>query len=164
MKRYLWTSIILIVLGLYSLTNIGCMTANQLAAEKMYYESKAAMTNQKNAAPLFQIVAQDKDKPIIMQNVASLTVFAPPSGNDNQWGQYQHRDFTPNWIAPLMNAVAPLGILYGGSLLLKATNSSTTTSTYNNVTGSSNSTTLGGTISNATATPTVVNPVVVTPK
>lgn len=174
MKRYLWISISFFLIAAYGVTLMGCMTANQLAAEKAYYEAKAGMSNRMVSQPIFEMTASDASQPIILQNVSALRVYQlPASGNDNQFGQYQHRDFTPTWVNTTLQAAMPLGILYGGSLLIKAAGNFSSGPTYNqSVTGKGNTAdlrtmgdmkvgdirgtnTVGGII-DQTSTPTVV--------
>ncbi len=60
----------------------GCMTGNMLKAEQSYYKAMVAMQKQQAAQPIVQLIAQDKDKPMVLENVASFTVFAPPQGEN----------------------------------------------------------------------------------
>ena len=143
----------------------GCMTANQLAAEKSYYDAMASMTKAREAQPIFVMEAAVAGKPIILENVASIKVYSAGPAIETVLRQYQHRDFTPTWIPAILNAAAPLAALYGGSLLLKQAGGSSYTQTVSgtgNVAAASNP---YGTF--GVSPPTVVNqpaPVVVDPK
>jgi len=177
--------IFLSLLLMFLLPLTGCMTANQLAAEKSFYEAMVSMQKQTAAQPLVQIIPADKDKPIIMQNVASFTVFAPPQSSDGpRLTQYVQKDYVAPWLNIVGMAVPWLGA-WG---IVKATsdaianiphtnnssvvntnshNSASTPTSYNNtVSGAGNVANIGGTVNQATATPTVVvveQPVIVKP-
>ena len=91
--------------------------------------------------------------------------------------QYQHRDFTPAWVPPILQGATTVGMVYGiGWGFKQAIESSSGTSYYQNVTGTGNTATIrqagsttlsggiagngnmvGGMIDN-TSTPTVMEP------
>jgi hypothetical protein len=150
---------------------MGCgMSLNQLNAEKAYYQMLSKQAEEKQ--PLIDIKIADPTKPI---NIERIIVYAPST--KEKFAQYQHRDFTPAWVPAALNAAAPFGLLYGGSLIIKEVGkvqSAGTATTYNqNVSGSSTaslrtagSTAVGGNVGaggivagpiDQTSTPTVVN-------
>ncbi len=89
---------------------MGCMTGNMLKAEQSYYKAMIAMQKQTAAQPLVQIIPADKDRPIVMYNVASFTVFAPPQGeNGPRLTQYVQRDYVQPWLNVLGMAVPWFG-------------------------------------------------------
>ncbi len=81
----------------------GCMTTNQLEAEKSYYQLQAMKIqaqNNQNSQPLFELVSHDSSKPIIMENVAAIRVFQPPTqntSNSTNFQQYRHQDYVTPW-------------------------------------------------------------------
>lgn len=171
---------IFIVIALFVL--MGCMTANQLAAEKAYYEMVGKVVKQQSAQPIFKITPSKEGEPMVFNNVRSIEVFSPPPALGDFAKQYQHRDFTPPIIGQITQALMPLGALYGGSLLLREANQGGNTSTYNQtVSGTGNSaqvrtmdvgnvtgTNTLNSLIDRTSTPTVVvveqpTPIIVTP-
>lgn len=166
---------------LLALSLTGCMTQSQLAAEKAYYEHLTAVAAVQQSTPIFRMTPAKEGEPIVISNVKSFEVFNPPPPLGDFAKQYQHRDFTPAWVPPLISAVSTVGIVYGlGYTVKKALDSSNGSTYYQNVTGTGNSATIrqagstnlsggitgnsnmvGGMIDN-TSTPTVVDPVIVT--
>lgn len=154
----------------------GCMTANQLEAEKAYYEHLTELAAAQQSKPIFKLIATDATKPIILENVAALEVFAQPQPNEFA-RQYQHRDFTPAWVPPILQGATTVGLVYGMGWGFKKVLDSGNGATYNqNVTGTGNTATIrqagnttlsggiagnsnmvGGMIDN-TSTPTVMEP------
>ena len=155
--------IIFVILAALALS--GCMTANQLAAEKSYYEAMATMQKAREAQPIFVMEAAQAGKPIVLENVASIKVYSAGPAIETVLRQYQHRDFTPSWVAPLANVLTPFAALYGGSLLLKQAGGASYTQTVSgtgNVAAASNPYATFG-----VSPPTVVHapdPVVVNPE
>ncbi len=162
----------------------GCMTANQMASEANYYEMLSAIAASYQAQPLVRIAPAKEGEAMVFNNVKSIEVFAPPPPLADFAKQYAHRDFTPSWIPAALNAVAPLGFLWGSSLLVKEVGAMAGSNTYNqSISGQGNTATIrqagntslsggltgsynqiGGMIDN-TSTPTVVNqpaPIIVT--
>jgi len=92
MKRLIW----LVLLCFPLLTS--CMTANQLAAEKSFYEAKVAMSRQVAAQPIFEMLAADLKQPIVLQNVAAIRVFQTPTGSNDTLNQYVQRDYAAPWL------------------------------------------------------------------
>ncbi len=89
---------------------IGCMTRTMLEAEQSYYNAAVQMRAQQNAQPLVQIIPSDKDRPIVMYNVASFTVFAPPQGeNGPRLAQYRQHDYVQPWLNVIGAALPWLG-------------------------------------------------------
>lgn len=131
-----------ILIGIVVLSLAGCMTANQLEAEKAYYEHLTAISAAQQARPLFKMIATDATKPIIMENVAALEVYAPPALNEYA-RQYQHRDFTPAWVPPILQGATTVGLVYGLGWGFKKVLDSGNGATYNqNVTGTGNTATI----------------------
>lgn len=165
---------LLILLALISL--MGCMTANQMASEQNYYSMLSAIATSYQAQPLVRITPAKEGEAMVFNNIKSIEVFSPPPPISDFAKQYAHRDFTPSWVPAVLNAVAPLAYLYGGSLLIKeATAHSGTTNYTQSISGTGNTATIrqagntslaGGLTGNAnqiggmidnTSTPTVVN-------
>jgi hypothetical protein len=135
-----------------------CMTRYQLEAEKAFYESKVQIAKERQSSPLFELTPIVAGKPIVIEN-GSLRLFAQPQSSDANFAQYQHREFTPSWIPSLLNAAAPLGILYGGSLLIKSMPNSggNITDSYNTRTTSTSNTATTSTFSNTASGGSVAN-------
>jgi hypothetical protein len=107
MRRYLWIGVCCLLIAAYGATLLGCMTTNQLAAERAYYEAKVAMTKQAASQPIFEMVAGDSGQPIILPPGAALRVFQVPasSGNDG-FNQYVQRDYVSPWLNLIGTTVA----------------------------------------------------------
>lgn len=149
----------------------GCMTANQLEAEKAFYQMLTA--KQAQTSPLVRLDVADPTKPI---NLKTIEVFAPPS--NTPVSQYVQKDYVQPWLNVVSMAVPWLGAWGITSSVTSAmkdmgnTNMNITGTgnsgsivgpTHNAVTGTGNYT--GGTV-DTTHTPTVVNqpaPVIVEP-
>ena len=159
-----------------------CMTKNQLLAEQSYYNAMTRMQSHREAQPLVQLIAQDKDKPMVLQNVASLTVAAPPQGeNGPRPTQYRHENMATPWLN-VLGAALPW---FGAWGMVKAvadipragpvttttntnsgnTSAATSTALSNTVTGTGNATNLGSGSANwsqvITEAPVVVIPPVI---
>jgi hypothetical protein len=157
MRKLIW------LLLLIPLT--GCMTKNQLQAEKSYYEAMTKMQEQRAAQPLFQLIAADKDKPIIMQNVASFTVFAPPQSEDGpRLQQYVQKDYAAPWLNMFTQTLGMAAPWIGAAVIANsvATNFKDV-ATHNqpannttNITAGGNAMT-GGTMTQSTSTSTVMS-------
>jgi len=170
----------LFIIAILALT--GCMTQRQYDAEKAFYDHLTAVAALQQAQPIFRMTPEKAGEPIVISNVKSFEVFNPPAPLADFARQYQHRDFTPAWVPAAFNAIAPLGFLWGSSMLVKEVGKVAGTTSYNqNVSGQSTATmrvqggttgivngtgnTVMGTQDN-TATPTVVEqppPVVLEP-
>jgi hypothetical protein len=156
MRKLLW------LLLLIPLT--GCMTGNQLKAEQSYYEAMVKMQEQRAAQPLFQLIAADKDKPIIMQNVASFTVFAPPQGeNGPRLQQYTQTNYALPWINLFTQTVGIAAPWVGAAVIATNVASSfkdvavhTQPGNTTNITAGGNAMT-GGTMTQSTSTSTVMS-------
>jgi hypothetical protein len=163
MRRYRLTIIAcFIVVAAYGFTLMGCMTKFQSESEKAYYQAKVDIAKERQGQPIFRMTPIVAGQPIVISN-GTVEIFAQPQSSDANFAQYQHRDFTPAWIPSLLNAAAPLGILYGGSLLMKSipnsggnitgsyntkTNTATTTSTNTATTSTFSNTASGGSVAN----------------
>lgn len=170
------------IIAILALT--GCMTQRQYDAEKAYYEHLTAVAALQQAQPIFRMTPETAGEPIVISNVKSFEVFNPPPPLGDFARQYQHRDFTPAWVPAAFNAIAPLGFLWGSSMLVKEVGKVASPTSYNqnisgqstatmriqggtqsSVSGTGNTSTVMGTQDN-TATPTVVEqppPVVLEP-
>jgi hypothetical protein len=91
----------------------GCMTKNQLEAERLFYEAKIAMSKQVASQPIFEMVAADVKSPIILQNVAALRVFQiPGGGGSDNLTQYIQRDYAAPWLQFFGTLLAPIAPAY----------------------------------------------------
>jgi len=140
----------------------GCMTPLQLEAEKAYYN--AIMSNKSNPHPLVEIAPADASKPLVMENLGKLTVYAPPT-DKGQVQQYRQIDYAAPWInmiGGVASAVAPwIGL---GYVVKQVANVNGTTS----VSGTGNTLNYGSIDNTSVPTvvksdPVIVNPVIVNP-
>lgn len=156
----------LIPILIISLLLSGCgPSLNQLRGEEAYYAARVAMTKQAASTVLFEMTASDTTKPIVFQNVASFKVFAPPVNSNENLAQYTHRDTATPWIQAFLQSLGILAPWAGAAVIvgqIAGGVSGPVTNTNVNASGSSQAMT-GGTMSNATSVPTVVNPVIVQP-
>lgn len=135
---------------------VGCMTANQLEAEKAYYEMLTA--KQAQTSPLVRLDVADPTKPI---NLKTIEVFAPPS--NMPIAQYQQKDYVQPWLNVLSMAVPWLGV-YGVTSAVVSGMKEMGGTTYNQ-SGTGNKM-VGGNLADSTSVPTVVYqapPVIVDP-
>ena len=89
----------------------GCMTANQLAGEKAYYEAMAAMQTTRQAQPIFEMVPAVAGQPITLGNVGSFKVYAQPGGQaQTELRQYQHQDYVGPWLRVVGAALPYIGM------------------------------------------------------
>jgi hypothetical protein len=142
----------------------GCMTDNQLKESQAFYEAKVAIAQARQSQLFYRMTPAVPGKPIIIDN-ANVELFAPPQGNDSNFAQFQHRDFTPSYVNTGLQALMPLSVLYGGSLLLKEGGHGTS---YNqSVSGTGNKASwAGGNVLDSTSVPTIVTqpaPIIVDP-
>lgn len=165
MKRIVWI-IVAIVLS-------GCgMSANQLEAERAYYQALTEIQKNAAARPLVEFVPADSGKPIVFENVARLTVYAP--SRDQEFRQYVQTNYDEVWARALLGVTGIVAPMYGMIEVTKAVTGLATVgnTTYNvsgtantvkpagntfmgGVTGNSNTVTAAGLIDH-TSTPTVV--------
>ena len=173
----------LCIIAILALT--GCMTQRQLEAEKAFYEHLTAVAAVQQSTPIFKMTPAKEGEPIVISNVKAFEVFNPPPPLGDFAKQYQHRDFTPAWVPPLLGTIGNVGLVYGvGYSIKKALDSGNGSTYYQNVSGTGNTATIrqaghtslsggitgnsnqvGGMIDN-TSTPTVVEqppPVVLEP-
>jgi hypothetical protein len=166
MKKIFYVPLVLLICG--------CMTANQLEAEKAYYEAMSKFQEQRLAVPAFEMVPSDADKPIQLINVGKFIVYNSPANNAPPMQQYQHKDYVQPWLNVLSMAVpwfGAWGIVHSTANAMKDMGNSTTQTisgtgntggiapTHNVVSGTGN-------YGAGTSTPTVVpqpSPVIVTP-
>ncbi|MFW6219389.1 MAG: hypothetical protein ACOC33_00845 [bacterium] len=86
----------------------GCITTNQLEAEKSYYQLQAMKIKEQQNQPLFELESHDSSKPIIMENVAAIRVFQPSNNSQSHtnFQQYRHRDYISPWTNLLGKAIS----------------------------------------------------------
>ena len=178
MKRYL----AVVVAGMFLLATLtACQpTAAMIEAEKAFYQAQVEISKNRGGGNpvLLEIKAQDATKDMIFSNVASITVFAPPSKDDAVGPtQYRQVDYSAPWVSVAggilgMATIAAGGVYLAHELKGFGGNVNYTTSGQNSpikTTGSTSANVSGGTTGNFggdyTATPTVVEqpaPVIVT--
>jgi len=167
---------LLILILLLPFLLCSCMTANQLEAEKAFYQM--LMAKQAQTTPLVRLDVADPNKPI---NLKTIEVFAPPS--NTPISQYTQKDYVQPWLNVLSMAVPWLGV-WGVSTAIMDGVTKMGNNTSMNITGTGNSGTMVGPTSNTlTGTghtaggivdtthpaqvvivdPVVVNPVIVDP-
>jgi len=155
----------------------GCgPTALQIQAEIAYYEAIASIQKSQAAKPLVRIVPSDPTKAMMMDNVGAIEVYQQVEDKGIQ--QYVQKDFNePMWrfFTTMASVVTPwVGAYYMVDAVAGAVGSGTTYNYHNqvgdNATGQfrvvGNTSATGGPatgISDATSTPTVVNPVIMEP-
>lgn len=172
MKRLLTIGCVTLLLA----TLIGCgPSALQIQAEIAYYEAIASIQKNQAAKPLVRIVPSDPTKAMMMDNVGAIEVYQQVA--DKSIVQYQQRDYSePAWrfLTAATGIIAPwvgVGVL---AHEFGQMNNGTTYNYHNEVgagaTGQfrvvGNTSATGGPatgISDATSTPTVVNPVIMEP-
>ena len=174
MKRYLAVA----VAGMFLLATLtACQpTAAMIEAEKAFYQAQVEIAKNRNGGNpvLLEIKAQDATKDMVFSNVASITVFAPPSKDDAVGPtQYRQVDYSAPWVSVAggilgMATIAAGGVYLAHELKGFGGNVNYTTSGQNSpikTTGSTSANVSGGTTGNFggdyTATPTVVKPEVV---
>lgn len=153
---------------------VGCgMSANQLEAERAYYQALTEIQKNAAARPLVEFVPADSGKPIVFENVARLTVYAPTPQNQ-ELRQYVQTNYDEVWARALLGVTGIVAPMYGMIEVTKAVTGLATVgnTTYNvsgtantvkpagntfmgGVTGNSNTVTAAGLIDH-TSTPTVV--------
>ena len=153
-----------------------------IEAEKAFYQAQVEISKNRNGANpiLLEIKAQDPERDMIFQNVASITVFSPPPSEAKEGPvQYRQVDYSAPWAPVALSTLGIAGAITGNVLLLReAGKHFTSGTTYNalgenssiKVQGASSANINGnttGNIGNAdmTSTPTVVEqppPVIVT--
>lgn len=170
---------LMLIVTMFTLSGCG-PSALQIQAEIAFYEAIASIQKNQAAQPIFKITATDPTKAIMMDNVASIEVYAQPSEQAKTIPQYVQRDYNaPAWqfATALVSTVTPwVGV---GVLAHEFRNMQTGSQTYYNnnvgqgatgnlrVQGNTSATSSGGGaatatgMTDATSTPTVVNPVIV---
>ncbi len=169
MKRYFAMA----VAWMFLLTTLtACQpTAAMIEAEKAFYEAQVEIAKNRNGGNpvLLEIKAQDATKDMVFSNVASITVFAPPSKDDAVGPtQYRQVDYSAPWVSVAggilgMATIAAGGVYLAHELKGFGGNVNYTTTGQNSpikTTGSTSANVSGGTTGNFggdyTATPTVV--------
>ncbi len=170
MKKYLISLLII------SLLLSGCgPSLNQLKGEQSYYTARVALSKQATSIVLFEMTASDNTKPIILQNVATFKVFAPPAGNNENLAQYTHRDYVQPWLnlmgmaVPwfgawgIVKAVADIPRVNSNSTVNQNSgNTATTTSTFTNTASGGSVANMGSGSATLNNISTIEAPVVVT--
>ena len=168
--------LLLLIMVAFILAGCG-PTALQIQAEIAFYEAIASIQKNQAAQPIFKIIAQDPTKAIMMDNVASIEVYAQPSEQAKTIPQYVQRDYNaPAWqfATALVSTVTPwVGV---GVLAHEFRNMQTGSQTYYNnnvgqgatgnlrVQGNTSATSSGGGaatatgMNDATSTPTIMEP------
>jgi hypothetical protein len=121
MRRYL-SGIGCLLIAVYGVTLLGCgPSKNQLLAEQSFYAAKIAVSKQAASQPIFEMVAGDNTKPIILQNVSALRVFQLPasSGNDGL-NQYIQKDYSAPWLNLLGTTIGVALPWYGAYKMVGA--------------------------------------------
>ena len=162
---------VLIVCALIFLLS-GCGPSTQAyLAETSYYQALQAIVSQQTTNPiLLEIKAKDPEKDIVLSNVESITVYAPPQPQNGPLiPQYKHQDFNAPW-APVVMGLGTAAIGVGGMIgLTHELGKWAIGTTYNMMGNASSVKVQGGTTANisggtmgsvgatdATPTPTVV--------
>ena len=168
--------VLMLIVMMFGLSGCG-PTALQIQAEIAYYEALVAIQKNQAAQPIFKIVAQDPTKAIMMDNVAAIEVYAQPSEQSKTITQYVQKDYNEGgwrFATALMSTVTPwVGV---GVLAHEFRNMQTGSQTYYNnnvgqgatgnlrIQGNTSATSSGGGaatatgMTDATSTPTVVEP------
>lgn len=150
----------------------GCgPTKEAYLAETSYYQALQAIVGQQTSNPiLLEIKAKDPAKDIVLSNVESITVYAPPQPQNGPLiPQYRHEDFNAKWV-PVALGLGTAAISVGGmGYLAHELGKFATGTTYNMLGQGSSVKVQGGTTANisggtmgsvgatdATSTPTVV--------
>lgn len=162
---------VLIVIAMMFLLS-GCgPTKEAYLAESNYYSAMSAVVAQQKSNPiLLEIKAKDPNKDIVLSNVESITVYAPPQPQNGPLiPQYRHEDFNAKWV-PVALGLGTAAISVGGmGYLAHELGKFATGTTYNMLGQGSSVKVQGGTTANisggtmgsvgatdATSTPTVV--------
>ena len=167
---------LMLIVTMFTLSGCG-PSALQVQAEIAFYEAIASIQKNQAAQPIFKITATDPTKAIMMDNVASIEVYAQPSEQAKTIPQYVQRDYNaPAWqfATALVSTVTPwVGV---GVLAHEFRNMQTGSQTYYNnnvgqgatgnlrVQGNTSATSSGGGaatatgMTDATSTPTIMEP------
>ena len=164
-RRYVLTAVIALIF-----LSSGCVSDKAYLAEKAYYTAMQAVASQQTSNPiLLEIKAQDASKDIVLSNVASITVYAPPQPQNGPLiPQYKHETYS-QWV-PVVMGLGTAAISVGGmGYMAHELGKWATGTTYNMMGQGSSVKVQGGTTANisggtmgsvgatdATSTPTVV--------
>ena len=152
-------------------------TKNAIKAEEAYYNAKVQMAQRVSSQPIFEMTAADTQQPIVLWNVSALRVFQlPMSSGDDKLTQYIQKDHAQPWINAFLQSLGIIAPWAGVAILTTNVanafrdvavqpNSVTTTSTSTSITtrGAGNNAAIGGNVVTSTATPFIVDPVIVSP-
>ena len=130
---------LLAILMIVLLTS-GCMTANMLEAERSYYQAVVAMQTQKASQPIFELTPAKEGEPIVLGNVGSFRVYAPPVGSDKELSQYKQTDYVGPWLRVVSAALPWIGV-WGVAHEIGKAAGDTITSYNQSVSGSGNTAT-----------------------
>jgi hypothetical protein len=160
MKKYL------LCLLIVSLFLGGCgPSLNQLKGEEAYYAARVAMNKQAASTLLFEMTAGDTTKPIVLENVASFKVFAPPVSNSaDNMTQYTHQNYAAPWLNMFTQTLGMAAPWIGAAVIANSVASNfKDVATHNqpannttNITAGGNAMT-GGTMTQSTSTSTVMS-------
>lgn len=168
-KKYVSMSVA--IMFLCSMMTACQPTAAMIEAEKSFYQAQVEIAKGRSGGNpiLLEIKAQNPEKDMIFQNVASITVFAPPTA-EAQVGPVQYRqvDYSAPWVSVAggilgMATIAAGGVYlahelkgFGGNVNYQTTGANSPIKTQ----GSTSANVSGGTTGNFggdyTSTPTVV--------
>lgn len=166
-------SVTIIIALMFLLLTIGCGPSKEAyLAETSYYEALSnLLAQQNNNQVLLEIKAKDSSKDIVLSNVESITVYAPPTPQNGPLiPQYKHDDPAAKWV-PVALGLGTAAISVGGmGYMVHELGKWATAGTTYNLTGqnasfrnnatNTNFNQSGGTTGNFggdyTATPTVV--------
>ena len=159
-------------------------TAAMIQAEVEFYKAQVEISKGRSGGNpvLLEIKAQNPERDMVFQNVASITVFAPPSKEDVVGPvQYRQVDYSAPWVSVAGGILGMATIAAGGVYLARELKGFGGNVNYNamgqgssiKTQGASSANISGGTVGghvgtvDATSTPTVVEqpaPIVVTPE
>ena len=144
---------ILIVLTFLSMTLTACQpSVAMIEAEKAFYQAQIEISkNRSGVNPvLLEIKASNPGEDMIFQNVASITVFAPPPSEAKEGPvQYKQVDYSAPWAPVALSGLGIAGAVTGNVLLLREAGKYFTGGTnYNNLGDNSSIKIQGGTAAN----------------
>lgn len=124
---------------------VGCQpSVAMIEAEKAYYAAYAGINTTGGNRPIFEMRAADPTKAIMLDNVASIIVYAPPvPQNGPLVPQYKQHDYGAAAVSAIRDitlGVVPWGVAAYGFRALKDAVSSDVTTYNQNVSGQSTGT------------------------
>ena len=135
----------------------GCMTHNQLEAEKAFYQMQtASIRSQQQAAaqPLWEMKSQQEGKPIVLENVDYIRVYQPiqQSQQQQQMVQYRQQDYVSPWTNLLGKAISLAIPAYAAYKIIDTVSTNTGTHTNMNNYGANSQQSIAGDTSISGAT------------